>query len=57
MMELGFRRSIWIRERGRIIRKKRENEVLFLSNYYMLGAALVLLDTLVHHIWLISLLH
>lgn len=48
MIDLGFR-SIWIRERGGIIIKKRENEVPFLSTYYILGASLVLLDALAHH--------
>lgn len=48
MTELGFK-NIWIRERGGRIRKKREDEIPFLSTYYMLGAALVLVDSLVHH--------
>lgn len=29
----------------------RENEVPFLNTYYILEAALVLLDALVHHTW------
>ena len=48
MTELGFK-NIWIRERGGIIRKKREDEIPFSSTYYTLGAALVLAVSLVHH--------